>query len=207
VSWPLKPEDWDDDTFYGLIEVFHDLVARPRRRYRHDYASCGWHYHDFAADTGQAIYRDHVNGLLDAAELPLRLAEDGEDVGRLVTRPNDGRNELVEAVLTAPPGTARDRVTHAVSLFRQRDASRDDKRSACVDLAAVLEERRRLLHDHMFSTDEDALFILANKFDLRHRNAKQHADYDEYYLEWIFWWYLATIELANRLLARDAGTP
>ncbi|GFE17891.1 hypothetical protein Sgleb_59380 [Streptomyces glebosus] len=27
--WPLAPESWDEDTFYGLIEVFHDLRARP----------------------------------------------------------------------------------------------------------------------------------------------------------------------------------
>ena len=30
--WPLAPEEWDDATFYGLIEVYHDLVARPRVR-------------------------------------------------------------------------------------------------------------------------------------------------------------------------------
>ena len=24
--WPLAPDEWDDSTFYGLIEVYHDLV-------------------------------------------------------------------------------------------------------------------------------------------------------------------------------------
>jgi hypothetical protein len=32
VQWPLEPNEWDQDTFYGLVEVFHDLVARPRKR-------------------------------------------------------------------------------------------------------------------------------------------------------------------------------
>lgn len=41
--WPLAPENWDDSTFYGLIEVFHDLVTRPRERLYHDYGECGWH--------------------------------------------------------------------------------------------------------------------------------------------------------------------
>lgn len=27
--WPLAPEPWDEDTFFGLIEVFHGLVSRP----------------------------------------------------------------------------------------------------------------------------------------------------------------------------------
>jgi hypothetical protein len=31
--WPLQPEQWDSDTFYGLIEVFHDLSVRPRERW------------------------------------------------------------------------------------------------------------------------------------------------------------------------------
>ncbi|MGH3924496.1 MAG: hypothetical protein ACRDTT_16820, partial [Pseudonocardiaceae bacterium] len=30
--WPLQPNDWDEDTFYGLIEVFHDLAVRPPER-------------------------------------------------------------------------------------------------------------------------------------------------------------------------------
>ena len=25
--WPLKPSDWDDDTFYSLVEVVHDLAG------------------------------------------------------------------------------------------------------------------------------------------------------------------------------------
>jgi hypothetical protein len=33
--WPLRPGDWDDDTFFDLIEVFHDLAARPQRREWH----------------------------------------------------------------------------------------------------------------------------------------------------------------------------
>src|SRR5712691_517995 len=34
--WPLAPDEWDDSTFYGLIEVYHDLVSRPRERHYHD---------------------------------------------------------------------------------------------------------------------------------------------------------------------------
>lgn len=48
MAWPLRPEAWDEDTFYGLIEVIHDLVARPRERSWHDYGRCGWHYSEFA---------------------------------------------------------------------------------------------------------------------------------------------------------------
>ncbi|MGW1616541.1 hypothetical protein ACWCQZ_45340 [Streptomyces sp. NPDC002285] len=41
-----------------------------------------------------------------------------------------------------------------------------------------------------------ALFEIANRYDLR-----QRGDYGEPFLDWIFWWYLATVELANRITA------
>ena len=57
--------------------------------------------------------------------------------------------------------------------------------------------------DSLFTADEDALFHIANKFDLRHRNDKQHTDYNPAFRDWVFWWYLATIELTDRLIARQ----
>jgi hypothetical protein len=50
--WPLAPEDWTDDLFYDLVEVFHDLIARPRFRHWHDWNQCGWHYSDYAPTSG-----------------------------------------------------------------------------------------------------------------------------------------------------------
>lgn len=55
--WSLKAEDWDDPSFYSLIEVFHDLVQRPRNRYFHSYNSCGYHFSDFAFYPAQVLYR------------------------------------------------------------------------------------------------------------------------------------------------------
>jgi hypothetical protein len=91
-----------------------------------------------------------------------------------------------------------------VTLFRSRTADRETKRSACVALAGVLEQRRRLLKAELLRRDEAALFQIANEFAIRHRAANQCGDYDDAYLDWVFWWYLATIELTNQLLARAA---
>ncbi len=35
------------------------------------------------------------------------------------------------------------------------------------------------------------------------RRAGQQADYDPAILDWIFWWYLATVELTNRIISRQ----
>jgi hypothetical protein len=200
--WPLRPGSWDEDTFHSLIEVVHDLVARPRHRWWHDYSGCGWHYSRFAAAPGRALYRWHVDRLLARHDVPLRMATSGEDIGRLVRVAGDGRDELAARVMTvdAERGTRE----HAVALFRGRGAGVPEKRSAVVALAGMLEERRELLRAELLSRDEGALFEIANRFDLRHRRADQRGDYAEAYLDWICWWYLATLDLTDQLLARQA---
>ena len=72
----------------------------------------------------------------------VRLAEEGEDIGRLVTVTDDARTELVQAVVTRDDGEPADQVRYALALFRQREADRNQKRSAVAALALVLEERR-----------------------------------------------------------------
>ena len=199
--WPLAPDTWADDVFYGLIEVFHDLVSRPRSRYYHSYSNCGWHYSEFHAAAGRALYAWKINSVLRAAGIEYELATEGEDRGRLVAVTDDGRADLVHHALHNPVPSVRERVHHAVALFRSRSASPESKRSAIVALVGLLEERRQLIREDVGRQDEGALFEIANRFDLRHRRADQHGDYDEAFLDWIFWWYLATVELTNRLLA------
>jgi hypothetical protein len=203
--WPLHPQEWDNDTFYSLIEIFHDLIARPRSRHYHDFADCGFHYSDFAYQPGQRLYRWKVNALLNRHGIDLLLADSGEDVGRLVHAPTDPRQDLVEKTLTTTDQPSRDTVEHAVALYRARTANRESKRNACRALADVLEERRNLLKAELLSKDEGALFQIANQFAIRHRNAQQRAEYDDAYLDWLFWWYLGTVELTNRLLARPSN--
>ncbi len=48
-----------------------------------------------------------------------------------------------------------------------------------------------------------ALFHIANKFAIRHQNEQQLADYDPAFLDWVFWWYLGTVELTNRIIIRQ----
>jgi hypothetical protein len=201
--WPLTPEGWDDSTFYGLIEVYHDLVSRPRERLYHDYGMCGWHYSHFSATAGREVYRWKVNEVLQAGGIGYRLADSGEDQGRLVATFDDGRSALLaEAIIHAQPNTAT-RVQHAIALFRRRDATAEDKRSALVTLAGILEERRQLIKAELGSADESALFHIANKFAIRHRNRDEQSNYDPAFLDWIFWWYLGTVELTDRIISRQ----
>jgi hypothetical protein len=142
---------------------------------------------------------------LASSTLGLRLAEEGEDLGRLVRVEPIGLEDLPEKALqTATPETV-DRVQHAIALFRSRAAGVEDRRSAVIALAGVLEGRRVLLKAELLTKDEAALFEIANRFAVRHQGADQRGDYDAAFLDWLFWWYLGTVRLTNELLARQAS--
>jgi hypothetical protein len=187
-----------------LVEVFHDMVSRPTSRWWHSYGGCGWHYSAFAIGPARRLYRWRVNRLLASSTLGLRLAEEGEDQGRLVRVEPSGLEDLPErAVQTAAPEKVN-RVQHAIALFRSRTAGAEERRSAVIALAGILEERRDVLKDELLSKDEGALFTIANQFAIRHQGADQRGDYDPAFLDWLFWWYLGTVQLTDQLLARQA---
>jgi hypothetical protein len=206
--WPLNSMNLTSDInlFYDVVEVLHDLIARPRSGWEHDYSGCGWHYSEFSREAGRRLYRWHVNRLLGRGDSGLSLAADGEDVGRLVVSTDEARMELVRR-MEERTDSARGQVRHAIALFRARDADAHQKRSAVNVLALVLEERRRLLKEVLYTGDEGTLFEIANRFAIRHQDQRQKSDYDPIFLDWVFWWYLATIELTDRVVSRDPGPP
>lgn len=203
--WPLpsEAEGVGDDLLFTMVEVFHDLAARPRRRTEHDYGQCGWHHSDQVRKPGQGVYRWRVNQLLQRHQHKLRLAEEGEDVGRLVRNFTDPRAELLVEVTNSDDAPNKASTEHAIALFRKRGATREDKRSACVALALVLEDRRKMLKKSLVNKDEAMLFQIANEFDVRHRNGKQYDDLGDEFQDWVFWTYLASVELTNRILTRQ----
>lgn len=189
------------DLFFDIVELMHDLVSRPLERSMHSYAGCGWHHSTFDIESGRVLYRWRMNKILARSDLDLRLAEEGDDAGRLVAETNDARTELVQSVAAREDGEPADQVRHALALFRQRGADRNQKRSAVAALALVLEERRHdVLVDSLAKTDRGALFDIANNFHVRHQDTKQKRDYEDFYLDWIFWVYLASVELTNRVI-------
>ncbi|WP_218017258.1 hypothetical protein [Rhodococcus marinonascens] len=206
--WPLDADLLADsiDLFYDIVELLHDQVAKPNTRFYHDFSECGWHHDKFDIGAGGVVYRWRVNKLFEGSTLELRLAEDGEDIGRLVTVTDEARTALAQSVAARSDGESADQVRHALALFRERGSDRNQKRSAVAALALVLEERRYgVLADALAKSDRGALFDLANNFHVRHQDARQKRDYDDFYLDWIFWVYLSTIELTNQVL--DAQRP
>lgn len=153
------------------------------------------------------MYRWRVNKILARSLIGLHLADEGEDTGRLVATTDESRADLIEAVAEREGSTADEQVRHALTLFRSREADRHQKRSAITALALILEERRHnVLEDALPSKDRNELFRIANGFNIRHQGGDQKSEYDDFYLDWVFWLFLATIELTNRIVEDQASS-
>lgn len=207
VAWPadVAAGRWDDDEFFTLVEVVHDLVARPRSTSYHEYGQ-DLHYDDFHAEAGQELYRYRVNELFRRSPSGLHLVGDGPHRGMLDRRPPDGLDGLASTVLARadePSSESDDVVGRATAAFLDRHADRVEKRHACVLLAGELERQRVLLKAELLTKDEGMLFQIANQFAIRHQRADQHDDYADDYLDWVFWTFLATVELSRSLAGRD----
>jgi hypothetical protein len=192
-----------EEDFFDIIEFLYDHCSKPVRRNWHSWNECGWHCHTFERDQGRLEYRERVNKVLALYDKGYELSADGE----ILTLAEDGLSTLFEAPLPkVDPDNVAARVVAAQTKFRRYRSSMDERRDAIRDLADVLEYLRPRLKTVLTKKDEAALFDIANNFGIRHHNAEQRTDYDKpIWFSWIFYFYLATIHAAVRLIERRAG--
>ncbi|MDO5653429.1 MAG: hypothetical protein Q4G39_04925 [Brachymonas sp.] len=201
--WPFpeKFKDLSEDKLFDLVEFLHDHISKPIDGYHHAFAQCGWHYHTFDAKTGQADYRERVNLLLESYKDGFEISEQGE-VREL---PQPGTAPLLAANLPSSDVNVSSRVESAIVKFRRYQSTASDRRDAIRDLADVLEYLRPQLKDVLAKQDEADLFNIANNFAIRHHNTQQKSDYDtSIWLSWMFYFYLATIHAAMRMLQKKS---
>lgn len=202
--WPFHStsDDWSEDDLFDVIEFLYDHVSQPTNRTYHDWSNCGWHCSEFDRRAGQAEYRSKVNRFLNAYDEGFELTE----AGQVFSRPDSGLRPILEAPVPTKDKNVNSRVDAAVSKFRRHRSSLEDRRDAIRDLADVLEYLRPGLKAAISSKDEADLFNIANNFGLRHHNDKQKTAYDRaIWYSWLFYYYLATIHAAVRLIERGAG--
>ena len=165
--WLLRASrpTWDWDLVFGRVEVF-DLVALPRTRQFHQSAYCRWHWSELVVEPARRIYRWRANRLLERVRQEVRLADEGDDEGRIVAVTDEPRADLLHLAVTRTGPGSGDQVREAIAMFRPRVPPGKRGGLAVVALAGVLEQRRGLLKDHLHGKDEGALFEIANGFGL-----------------------------------------
>lgn len=198
--WPLGDMSGysSEGDVFDMIEYLFEHVSIP------SYEFGGWCYDDV---NGKKIYLSNINGILLGYEGGFELSETG-DVLSLV---HEGLESLFDADINHPDkNNVGKRVLAAKLLFRMRDkeaGSFQNRKNAVRELADVLEflvkkSQEKVIH----KDDERDLFGIANKFGIRHHNVDQKTDYDkDIFLDWIFYYYLASIHACVNLLKRKGS--
>lgn len=150
-------------------------------------SSCSWHHSEVPIRPGRPVVRAKANELLCEACIDYEPAAEGEDLGCLVAVTDDARSQLVHYALTGGPSDVAAGVRHAIALFRGRDASAQSRRSGDLQPRSGPRGTPCAHQGACRQAGEGALFEIADRFDLRHRRAGRRGEYDEVFLDWIFW--------------------
>jgi hypothetical protein len=199
--WPIADRvvDYSEDDLFSVIEFVFDHVSKPLKGTMHQWNECGMHWEIFDGLAGQADYRASVNVLL-------ARYGDGYDlspVGEVAELGPAGTESLLTTKLPVEDPKINERVASAISKFRRRQSTVDDRRDAVRDLADVLEYLRPQIKGLLTKKDDGALFTIANEFGIRHHNERQSTNYDTaIWLSWMFYFYLSTIHASVRFIEK-----
>jgi hypothetical protein len=202
--WPIPTQidRYSEDDLFDIIEFLFDHISKPLEGYYHSYSQCGYHYHTFDVESGRSEYVATLNELLDSYQSGYELSSSGE----ILQRAQPGTENLFHADVPTTDKNVGSRMDSAIAKFRRYRSTLEERRDAVRDLSDVLEYLRPQLKAVLTKTDEADLFNIANNFGIRHFNEKQKTNYDQsIWLSWIFYYYLATIHAALRLLNKQTG--
>ncbi|XPV54443.1 MAG: hypothetical protein ACNI3H_05630 [Halarcobacter ebronensis] len=118
--------------------------------------------------------------------------------GEILIKPEEGFDTIFKADIPTKDEKIKQKLTHAINQFRRQSSSRYDRKQAVRELADILEKLRKDIKKYLGSKDENALFDIANNFEIRHFNDKQKGEYDVIWLTWMFYFYLSTIHTVLR---------
>lgn len=196
----LKIDQYSEKDLFDMIEFLYDHCSKPIERSYHSWSECGWHCSSFDGGPGRLEYRERMNKILKLYQTGYELSAAGE----ILTLADNGLSGLFEAPLPKiDPENVSARVVAAQTKFRRYRSSEDERRDAVRDLADVLEYLRPQLKAVLTNKDEATLFQIVNEFGIRHHKRGQQTDYDKpIWYSWMFYFYLATIHAAVRLIEK-----
>ena len=200
--WPVQKfaTGYSEDDLFDMIEFLSQIVSKPIDGRMHTWGNCGMHWETFNKAEGQREYRDAINRVLSHYCRSFELSANGE----VLLKAEAGFDRIFDAALPISDPKVRDRVDAAVLRFRRHSSTLDDRRQAVRDLADVFEYLRPKVKALLTSKDEGDLFNIANNFGIRHHTELQKSSYDALWLNWMFYFYLATVHTLVRKIGKDA---
>ena len=187
------------NSLFDLIEFLADRVAKikPNVRYPNDdYVPT---QSEISVDEGREEWCAEINQHLTRLDPPYRL----NVLCQIESLPPEGLQDLVDNCANPSQGDGmNDTIKHACRMFLKHNSTREDKRMSLTALVGILEQVREDVKKCIQHDDEQNLFNIANNYSIRHNNIKQKTDYGDEYFHWVFYYFLATIDLVGKLKLR-----
>ena len=204
--WPFHEHSglWEEDDLFDVIEFLFDHISCPEDGFYHSYCDCGWHYKTFNQTDGQSEFRDRINEILEDYDGGYELSKEGE----ILRLADTGMSHLIDAKTRTSEPRVQQKIDSAISKFRRRGSSIEDRSDAVRDLADALEWLKPKVKRVLHNKDESALFELVNNFGVRHFNPKQKIEYDKpIWLSWMFYFCLSSIHASLHLIEKNSQKP
>lgn len=206
---PFPITDWSgeeitEDHLFDALEFLYDYVSKPGE-WGWRTTETGWNYQDWGAydeEAGRTEFRTKANTFLADYRSGYELTEEGV----VLAFGTDGLQYILDAeIIPYDEANVDSKVRNAITKWRNRHLSLEEKKEAIRELADVFEwlKKTKGLSSVLDRKDESAIFDVANNFGIRHHNPEQKTNYDRaIWFSWIFHFYLATYHAAVRLLIK-----
>ncbi len=195
--WSIKKhiDNYDEATLFTMIEFLYDYVSEPKNKWYHAWNMCGWHATEYDKKGGQEKFRVEINSILKDYDGRYQLTEKGE-IQRI---PPTGLKTLISEIpRTDEPKNIDERIQNAISKYLKHDATIADKKDAIRTLADILEFLKKE-GIRLPDKDDSDLFNIINNFDIRHHNRFQKSEYNKEWYDWMFYTFLASVNVLLRL--------
>ncbi len=199
-----SPETITEDHIFDVLEFLYDRTSKPGEMVNLTSES-GWNYYDYEDyddETGKKEFREKANMILAEYKTGFELTKEG----KILAKGTEGLQTIFDAeIVPYDEINVDNKVRNAITKWRNRHLSLEERREAIRELADVFEwlKNTKDLGSVLNNKDESALFDIANNFGIRHHNLNQKTNYDQsIWYSWIFHFYLATYHAVIRLLIK-----
>lgn len=193
-------DSYTEDDLFDVIEFMHDHCSKGIEGNFHSWNSCGMHYTKFNDEEGKKYFRQCMNPILNKYKDGFELSKSGE----ILILADNGLDKIFEAEIPTNDADIKKRIDLAILKFRQYKSSLKDRHDAIRDLADIFESLKTDINIHLKHKDTQAIFDIANNFEIRHHNQSQKPNYDKkIWYSWIFYFYLATLYALLHMIEND----
>lgn len=201
--WPIESNigNYTEDDLFDVIEILHDLVSEPvggciSRNTISDGHICEKIYTKFDRTKGQEKFKNRINSVLCHYKTGFELSNSGE----VIIKVKDGLRDLIQTEIPEyDPENIDSKRERAINKFLNSRLSVHERKDAVKDLADILEYLRKSGGTKLPKKDDSELRNIANNFGIRHHDPHQKTDYDPFWLDWIFYIYLASVNLSIQI--------